>query len=133
MHSKGTFDIKSWDEKPISEGNGLPKITRAIVSKTFAGEIEGTSTLEYLMMYRKDGSANFVGMERIVGRVGGKSGSFVLQHTGVFEAGTAKSVCPIVPGSGTGELLGIRGEAHYAATHTSRPITLDYDFERTAA
>jgi hypothetical protein len=128
-HATGTFELKSWDEKPVSEGAGLPKMTRAIVSKTFAGEIEGTSTLEYLMTYRDDGSASFVGMERIVGRVGGKSGSFVLQHSGVFEAGVAKSTCPIVPGSGTGELRGIRGEAHYAATHTSRPITLDYDFE----
>lgn len=127
--AKATFEIKSWDEKPISEGAGLPKITRATVSKTFAGEIEGTSTLEYLMAYRDDGSASFVGMERIVGKVGGRSGSFVVQHSGVFEAGVAKSACPIVPGSGTGELRGIRGEAQYAATHTSRPITLEYDFE----
>lgn len=127
--AKATFEIKSWDEKPFHEGEGLPKITRAIVAKTFAGEIEGTGTLEYLMMYRDDGSASFVGMERIIGRVGGKSGSFVLQHSGVFEAGLAKSTCPIVPGSGTGELRGIRGEAHYAATHTSRPITLEYDLE----
>ena len=49
--------ITSWDERPYSEGPGLPKLTRAPVSKTLAGDIEGESRSEYLMMYREDGSA----------------------------------------------------------------------------
>src|SRR5438067_3435419 len=43
------FTIKSWDEKPYSEGQGLPRLTRAAVSKTFAGDIEGEGHVEYLM------------------------------------------------------------------------------------
>ena len=84
------FTIKSWDEKPYSEGQDLPKLTRAAVTKAFTGDIAGEGHVEYLMMYRSDGSATFVGLERVVGHVAGKAGSFVLQRTGVFENGVAK-------------------------------------------
>jgi hypothetical protein len=80
------------------------------------------------MMYASDGSATFVGLERIVGRVGGKAGSFVLQRTGVFESGVAKESYVVVPGSGTGELLGLRGEGTTAVGHgTEHPLTLNYE------
>src|SRR5712692_9561825 len=55
------FTIKSWDEKPYSEGQDLPKLTRAAVTKTFNGDIAGEGHVEYLMMYRSDGSATFQG------------------------------------------------------------------------
>src|SRR6195256_4797666 len=98
------FAIKSWDEKPYSEGEGLPKLTRAAVTKSFTGDIAGEGHVEYLMMYRGDGSATFIGLERVVGKVAGKAGSFVLQRTGVFENGMAKESYLVIPGSGTGEL-----------------------------
>src|SRR6476661_6839329 len=90
------FTIKSWDEKPYSEGEDLPKLTRAAVAKTFTGDIAGDGHVEYLMMYRSDGSATFVGLERIVGQVAGKTGSFVLQRTGLFEGGQAKETYSVV-------------------------------------
>src|SRR5829696_4542388 len=95
------FAIKSWDEKPYSEGEGQPKLTRATVMKTYTGEIDGEGQVEYLMMYRSDGSASFVGLERVVGRIGDHSGSFVLQRTGAFEGGQAKESYFVIPGSGS--------------------------------
>ena len=126
------FAIKSWDEKPYSEGQDLPKLTRSSVMKTFTGDIEGEGRVEYLMMYRSDGSATFVGLERVVGRIGGKTGTFVLQRTGVFENGQAKESYSVVPGSGTGELQGLRGEGSTAVGHgMEHPFTLDYDLVAT--
>jgi hypothetical protein len=122
------FTIKSWDEKPYSEGEDLPKLTRAAVAKTFAGDISGDGHVEYLMMYRSDGSATFVGLERIVGQVAGKTGSFVLQRTGVFENGMAKESYFVVPGSGTGDLRGLRGEGTSAVGHgIEHPLALNYE------
>jgi hypothetical protein len=122
------FAIKSWDEKPYSEGPDLPKLTRAAVTKTFTGEIAGEGHVEYLMMYRSDGSASCVGLERVVGQVAGKTGSFVLQRTGVFENGVAKESYFVIPGSGTGEIQGLRGEGTSAIGHgTEHPMTLSYD------
>ncbi len=121
------FAIKTWDEKPYSEGPDLPKLTRATVAKTLTGDLEG---VEYLMVYRSDGTATFVGFERVVGRLGGRSGSFVLQRTGVFEEGQAKESYSVVPGSATGELRGLRGEGRSAVGHgLEHPFTLDYEVD----
>jgi len=122
------FAIKTWDEKHYSEGQDLPTLTRASVTKTFTGDIEGEGQVEYLMMYRSDGSATFVGLERVVGRIGGKTGSFVLRRTGVFEGGQAKESYSVIPGSATGELLGLSGEGSSAVGHgMEHPFVLDYE------
>ena len=123
------FAIKRWDEKPYSEGPDLPRLTRATVTKTFTGDIEGEGQVEYLMMYGNDGSATFVGLERIVGRIGGKAGSFVLQRTGIFESGQAKESYAVIPGSGTGELRDLRGDGTSAVGHgNEHPFLLNYEF-----
>jgi hypothetical protein len=129
-HAKGTFQLKDWGEKSFNEMNGMPKLTRASVIKSYQGDITGEGKLEYLMMYRDDGSASFVGLERVVGSVGGRSGSFVFQHTGTFKRGVATVALIVVPGSGTGDLHGLRGEGGFAVGHQGPySITLDYDFE----
>jgi Protein of unknown function (DUF3224) len=123
------FAITTWDEKPYSEGPDLPKLTRATVKKTFSGDIEGEGQVDYLMMYRSDGSAAFIGLERISGSVGGKKGTFVLQRTGVFEDGQAKESYAVVPGSATGELRGLRGEGSTSVGHgMEHPFSLSYEF-----
>ena len=122
------FAIKSWDEKPYGEGHDLPKLTRASVTKTYTGDITGEAQVEYLMMYRSDGSATFVGLERVVGGIAGKTGSFVLQRTGAFEGGQAKESYSVIPGSATGELNGLLGEGRSAVGHgTEHPFVLDYE------
>jgi uncharacterized protein DUF3224 len=122
------FAIKSWDEKAYSEGQDLPRLTRARVTKTFTGDIEGEGQVEYLMMYRSDGSATFVGLERFVGTIGGRTGTFVLQRGGVFENGEAKESYSVIPGSATGELQGLRGDGRSAVGHgTEHPFSLNYD------
>lgn len=122
------FAIKSWDEKPYSEGEEQPRLTRARVTRTFTGDIEGEGHVEYLMMYRSDGTATFVGLERIVGRLAGRSGSFVLQRSGVFEGGQAKESYAVIPGSATGALRGLRGEGNSSVGHgMEHPFTLNYE------
>ncbi|MCI0699243.1 DUF3224 domain-containing protein [candidate division KSB1 bacterium] len=129
-HAKGTFELKAWDEKPLNEMNGMPKLTRVSVIKSYQGDITGEGKLEYLMMYRDDGSASFVGLERVVGSVGGRLGSFVFQHIGVFKDGVATVTLIVVPGSGTGDLHGLGGEGGFTVGHQGPyPVTLDYDFE----
>ena len=67
--------MKSWEEKPYNELPGELKMTRTSVAYTYQGDIEGESTLDYLMVYRPDNSGSFVGLERVIGRVGGRSGT----------------------------------------------------------
>lgn len=122
------FSIASWDEKPYSEGQGLPKLTKATVSKKFTGDLEGEGHVEYVMMYRSDGTAAFVGLERITGRLGGKSGSFVLQRTGAFDGGKANETYTVIPGSGTGDLAGLSGSGTSSVGHGNElPFALQYE------
>ena len=122
------FAIKGWDEKPYSEGPDLPKLTRASVNRTFTGDIEGEGQVEYLMLYRSDGTAAFVGLERITARIGGKSGSFVLQRTGVFQDGQAKESYTVIPGSASGELRGLVGDGTSSVGHgMEHPFVLHYE------
>jgi uncharacterized protein DUF3224 len=128
--AQATFGLESWDEKTYDEVEGGPKLTRAGVTKSYKGDIEGEGKLEYLMMYRTAGSASFTGLERVTGSVGGRSGSFVLQHSGTFEDGIAKVTLSVVPGSGTGDLRGMRGEGGFSAGHQPPyAMTLDYGSE----
>jgi hypothetical protein len=131
MRAKGTFEVKNWDESPILEtGNGSSKVTRAMVSKSFEGDIAGEGTVEWLMGYKDEGTATFVGLERVVGRIGDRAGSFVLQHTGTFDGGVAKGELKVVPGSGTEDLKDLKGEGTFEAGMGSdgvRNVTLDYE------
>ncbi len=79
------------------------------------------------MIYAEDGSASFVGLERVKGDLTGKKGSFVLQHVGRFADGAAKGTVTVVPGSGTGELVGLSGNGELLAD-PSGSVTLSVDF-----
>jgi hypothetical protein len=125
------FAITSWDEKPYDEGADVPKLTRASVRKTLTGDLEGEGRVEYLMMYRGDGSATFVGLERFTGRLGDRRGSFVLQRSGVFEGGQAKESYFVIPGSATEDLAGLAGDGSSAVGHgMEHPFALSYDFDK---
>jgi hypothetical protein len=126
-----TFALKAWDEKPYNELPGELKMTRSSVAYTYQGDIEGESTLDYLMVYRADGSGSFVGLERVIGRVAGRTGSFVLQHTGTFNNSDVSGTFLVVPRSGTGELADLRGEGKIdLAGHAERyPMIFEYSFE----
>lgn len=126
VEAESTFQLESWDEEPIEVYEGGRKITKASVRKTFSGDIQGSGSLEYLMVYTDERSANFVGMERVEGRLHQHSGSFVLQHIGTFERGEAKAALTVVPGSGTGDLVGLSGEGSFALRHAQ-----EYAFQLT--
>jgi hypothetical protein len=129
--AKSIYEGKTWEEKTYNEIEGGSKLTHVSVTNAFHGDIEGEGTLQYVMMYREDGSGIFLGLERVVGRIGDHSGSFVLQHSGTFGGTSIKAIWQVAPGSGTGDLRGLRGEGGFVAEYGTHqiPITLDYDFE----
>lgn len=130
QRATSTFKVTSWNEEPFHEIDGAPRLTRARVTKSFAGEIVGESVLEYLMVHLADGTARFTGLERIVGAVGGRSGTFVLEHSGAFVGGVATAAWTVVPGSGTGDLTGLRGDGGFSSGHAEEyDTTLTYRFE----
>jgi Protein of unknown function (DUF3224) len=130
MHATGRIDVKTYEPTPYLEPSEGPQLIEIHVRETFSGDIEGDGLVRFLQAMRPDGSASFVGIERVDGRVGERRGTFLLQDAGKVEGGTVSGDWFVVPGSGTGDLEGLRGEGGFTAElgqHAS--ITLDYWFE----
>jgi hypothetical protein len=134
QHAQASFSVKKWEEAPYLELDGGVKFSQAHVENIYQGDIEGESTLEYLLYYNGDGSYSFVGLEHITGRLDGRSGSFVIQHQGTDENGATKSTCFVVPGSATGELKGLRGEGGFLLDGQAEryPIVLEFELNENA-
>ena len=123
-HIEARFEVASWDETPFEGGDEAAKLTEALVSKRYNGDIEGTSTTKWLMAYSPDKSALFVGIEHIVGTIGGKKGGIVLLHDGEYRDGVASAVLRIA--SGTDELADATGTGKFRADPAGS-VTLDLD------
>src|SRR3979490_2595787 len=106
-HTEARFEIASWDETPFEGGDDATKLTEALVTKRYEGDIEGTSTTKWLLAYAPDKSALFVGVEYITGTIGGKKGSIVLLHDGEYRDGVATAALRVA--SGTNELANVAG------------------------
>jgi hypothetical protein len=126
-----TFKIEGWDEQPYAEIEGGRKLTKASVKQAFAGDLQGEGAVEWLMCYRPDQTAEFVGLERFSGQLGERAGSFVLLlSSGTFDGKEARASVSVVSGSGTGNLSGLRGSGEFSAPQGGEySMTLDYDFE----
>ena len=129
-HAQGSWEVQSWAEDAYLELEAGAKLTRATVGQTFTGDLDGEGSVEWLMCYREDKTADFVGLQRFVGRLGSRSGSFVMRTQGTFDGEKAAGELSVVPGSGTEELGGIAGGGAFVAPHGGTPsLDLDYHFE----
>jgi hypothetical protein len=125
--AKGGFEIKDWDEKPAGARTG-PKVTRATVTQKFTGDIKGTGTTEYLMVYRPDKTAEYSGVQVIRGSIGNRKGSFALLLRGDFDGKVATTTWEVVPDSARGGLKGLTGKGGFGAPMGSQgKYTLTYD------
>jgi len=107
-----------------------PVLTRIHVEENFSGDIAGGGVVEFLQAGWADGSASFVGIERVTGTIAGRSGTFLLQDAGTVERQAVSGDWFVLPGSGTGELAGLRGEGGFSANlGEGAQVHLDYWFE----
>ena len=85
LHATSAFTITGWEPETIDDRDGV-SLTRTKVTKTFTGDLEGTSVAELLMAGAPNDSAAYVGFERIEGKLNGRAGSFILHHNAVSVA-----------------------------------------------
>lgn len=110
-----TFQVTSWDEKLLQEIGDDEKMVTARVTQEYAGELQGESSVEYLMFYKDKENAVFTGYETFEGQYKGRSGRFVLAHNGQYSNNVASSDWTILPGSASGELAGLSGTGSFGA------------------
>ena len=112
--ARGEFKVSGMGEETYAKRRP-GKLTRANGSQAFSGDIKGTGRVEWLMCYRKDKTAEYVGLQEISGTLGGRRGSFVLTASGAYDGTKSKGKWAIVPGSGKGGLAGITGKGSFVA------------------
>ncbi|MEU8323829.1 DUF3224 domain-containing protein [Nonomuraea sp. NPDC048881] len=104
------FEITDFDEDVYETPSEGPRMTRVTIRKRYQGVIDGMGVAEVLTA-QGDSGGGYVASERIEGTLDGRQGTFVIQHAGVADGDEQSSHGSIVPGSGTGGLAGIRGQA----------------------
>ena len=127
--ARGLMDVNTEAEPPFLEQDGLT-LNRSVVRKEFSGDVVGASEAQMIAAFTgTPGSAAYVAIEHFTGSVGGKSGSFVLQHSGVMNKGDAELTVTIVPDSGTGQLTGISGTLAIDNDEGQHSYVLDYELD----
>jgi Protein of unknown function (DUF3224) len=107
--ASGTFEVKLNSLLPYNS-TADAKLARLSIDKQFHGDLEATSQGEMLSAGTDiKGSAGYVAIERVLGRLSGRSGGFVLQHNATMTRGVPYLNIIVVPDSGTGELVGLSG------------------------
>jgi hypothetical protein len=108
-HAKGTFEVKLSPQ--ADDKIGEPTVSRMSIDKEFQGDLQGTSKGQMLAAGTETkGSAGYVAIERVSGTLGGRSGTFALQHNGTMTRGVPQLSITVVPDSGTGQLVGLTGK-----------------------
>ncbi|MEO8384793.1 MAG: DUF3224 domain-containing protein [Betaproteobacteria bacterium] len=121
----GAFDVKMIPQ--TAEPVGGATIGRMLLDKQYHGPLAATSKGQMLAMRTAvEGSAGYVAMELVEGKLDGRSGSFVLQHSGTMNRGDALLVLGVVPDSGTGELTGLSGKMDIIIAEGKHSYRFDY-------
>jgi hypothetical protein len=105
----GHINVTSYEAK-LYDSAGAFTISEANILEEFSGELVGVGTVRFMMVNEPDGAVHFTGMERFLGKVGERSGSFIFQNSGELRAGVLHSTWHVIAGSGTEELTGICGK-----------------------
>ena len=128
--ANAVITVRKYEPMAYDEPAAGLVLSRIHVEEGFSGDIEGDGAVEFLQAARPDGSGSFVGIERVTGRLAGREGTFLLQDAGTVENDIVSGDWFVIPGSGTGELAGLRGEGGFRANlGEGAQVHLDYWFE----
>jgi len=126
MHARGSFDVKLTPQ-PAAPGIETAELGRMTIDKQYHGDLIAASLGEMLAIRTGvPGSAGYVALERVTGKLHGRVGSFVLQHSGTMDRGASSLALTVVPDSGTGELTGLRGAMTIEIDQGKHSYTMDY-------
>jgi len=126
----GEFTVALAPIEGYAKGQQGINLGRMSIDKTFKGDLNATSQGEMLSaMTPTQGSAGYVAIEQVIGTLGGKQGSFVLQHFGTMNKGQDSLILKVVPDSGTGELEGLTGSMKIRIEQGVHYYDFEYAFE----
>lgn len=126
MKVTAKFEITGWDQAVYDQPAEGPPLGQATIGKTYTGHLEATAEVRMLACQTGQSPADgagYLAQERVTGSLGGKTGTFVLQHGACGGPDGTEQYGFIVPNTGTGELSTLKGTCR--VQHGE--ITLDYE------
>ncbi len=124
--ARGEF-VVSLTAQSTDETTGGSSLARLTIDKQFSGDLIGVSKGEMLSAGTPvKGSAGYVAIERVSGALHGRTGTFVLQHSGTMTRGSPELTVSVVPDSGTGELTGLSGTMRIIIEGKRHSYEFDY-------
>ncbi|UXI66354.1 DUF3224 domain-containing protein [Tahibacter amnicola] len=126
---QGLFDV-SLVAQPTAEDASGAILGRRSIDKRYHGELDATSRGEMLSAGSpQTGSAGYVAIEKVTGTLGGRRGSFYLQHSGTMSRGDHALQIIVIPDSGTDELVGLRGRMGIRIADGKHYYDFDYSLD----
>lgn len=123
MTAAGPFEVKLTPQPPDKDA----VLGRITLDKSFHGDLEATSKGQMLAYSSSiKGSAGYVAMEHVTGTLGGRKGTFVLQHSGIMTRGNGQLTITVVPDSGTERLVGLSGTMRIDIADGKHSYVFDY-------
>jgi hypothetical protein len=125
-HATGPFEVKLTPQAPEGDATAIGRMK---IDKQFHGDLQAVSQGQMLAHSTSmKGSAGYVAMEIVTGTLGGRNGTFVLQHSGTMNRGEAQLSVTVVPDSGLDELLGLSGSMKIRIEAGGKHF-YDFDYE----
>ena len=131
MHAAGPFEVKMTPQPPDDSADA-DVLGRLTLDKQFRGDLDATSKGQMLAASSAvKGSAGYVAIERVTGKLNGREGSFHLQHTGTMNRGTPSLTITVIPDSGTGDLAGLAGSMKIDIADGKHTYVFEYSLGET--
>jgi len=124
------FQVGGWepDPAPLELGDAGPVVFgRVTMLKTFSGALTGSSVLTMTSAAVGEAPVGYSALELVTGTLDGRTGTFVLQHSGVVDEGAPSPSGVVLPGTGTGELAGLRGRMTIEHDESGAVLHLHYE------
>jgi hypothetical protein len=127
----GAFDVKLTPQAADGHADAVT-LGRMTIDKQFHGDLEGGSKGQMLTaMSAVKGSAGYVAIEKVSGKLKGRTGSFALQHSGTMTRGAPELTITVVPDSGTDQLAGLAGRMTIRIEDGKHFYDLEYTLAET--
>jgi len=128
--ARGTTEVTVYEPVTYDQPAEGPRLNEVRLVETFRGDLDGEGAARVLQAQWPDGAVQYTTIERIVGRLAGRQGTFLLRVEGTVRGGHNTGAWVVLAGAGTGGLQGLRGEGGFEAEHGKHGAwTLDYWFE----
>ena len=125
QRATGRINVTSYNAQPQDDG-GTFTVADVQVTEEFFGDLAGAGSARFISAKEiADGATHFAGIEKFLGKLGDRSGSFLMRNSGAVTGNVLHSTWHVIEGSGTEELAGLRGDGGC----TPQGYTLDYWFE----